>query len=404
MRKVNMLSAKEVETAKPQKRAYKLIDGEGLYLYVTPAGGKLWRLKYRRPDDKEDTLCLGMLAHVSLKKARELKLEAKKKLAEGIDPKEEKKRLKSDAEAEKRKVVLTFEKVGREWFEKKSLDKQEGYKKLLRNRLENQIFPAFGSVAMEDIDAPTILNALRKVENRGSYDMAKRLARITRQICSYAVACGYVKHNAASEIMAGLSSGGSVQHRAAITDPKQVGQLLRALDEYDGCVTIKYALRILPYVFVRSQELRGAKWKEIDFQKALWTIPAERMKMKKVHVVPLARQVLAILGELYGMTGADELVFPSPQSRSRCISDMGLLNALRRLGYDKDQMCIHGFRAMASTLLNEQQYPSDIIEMQLAHSESDNSRRPYNRAQYLKERQKMMQEWADYLDKLRAAA
>lgn len=204
--------------------------------------------------------------------------------------------------------------------------------------------------------------------------------------------------------MAELSSGGSVQHRAAMTDPKQVGQLLRALEEYDGCLTIKYALRILPYVFVRSQELRGARWKEIDLQKALWTIPAERMKMKKVHVVPLARQVKELLEELYGLTGADELVFPSPQSRSRCISDMGLLNALRRLGYDKDQMCIHGFRAMASTLLNEQQYPSDIIEMQLAHCERDNSRRPYNRAQYLKERQKMMQEWADYLDGLRTAA
>lgn len=165
-------------------------------------------------------------------------------------------------------MVLTFEKVGREWFEKKSLDKQEGYKKLLKNRLENQIFPALGSVAMEDIDAPTILNALRKVDHRGSYDMAKRLARITRQICSYVVACGYVKHNAASEIMAGLSSGGAVQHRAAMTDPRQVGQLLRALDDYDGCFTIQYALRILPYVFVHSQELRGAKWKEIDFQKA----------------------------------------------------------------------------------------------------------------------------------------
>ncbi|WP_295639350.1 integrase arm-type DNA-binding domain-containing protein [uncultured Mailhella sp.] len=378
-----------------------MFDGEGLYLFVTRAGGKFWRMKYRKNDGKEDTLTFGSYPEVSLRKARELKAEARRKLALGIDPKEEKRRLEQEAESEERDKALTFEVVGKEWFEKRTVDKTALYRHQLSNRLNNQIFPEIGNIPIKKLKPVDILAALRKVEARGALEMAKRLARCIRQICSYAVSAGYIDLNPASELTGALASSVKSTPRAAITSPSEVGALLRALEQYQGHFAIKYALQIMPYVFVRSQELRNASWKEIDFEKALWIIPAERMKKRREHIVPLAHQVVTLFKNLQKFSGDGEYVFPSPQSKSQCISDVGLLNGLRRLGYGREEMCIHGFRAMASTLLNEQQYNPDVIEAQLAHVEKNNSRRPYNRAQYLDERRKMMQEWADYLDELR---
>jgi integrase len=291
-----------------------------------------------------------------------------------------------------------------QWFHKRENGKSEHYKYLLTNRLKNQILPALGATPIDAIEPQGILALLHTVEERGAIEQAKRLGRIIKQVCSYAVACGYTKYNAASEIMGALSSAGEIKHRATLTKPQEVGALLRALDMYQGDISVCYALRILPYVFVRSQELRGARWEEIDFDKAEWVVPAERMKMKAAHVVPLARQVVKLFLELRSWSGGSALCFPSPWSKSRCISDVGLLNAIRRLGYGKDEMCIHGFRSMASTLLNEQGYRPDVIEAQLAHAEKNAIRRAYNHAEYLPERRTMMQEWADYLDGLRDGA
>ncbi len=407
MREANKLSAKAADNAKPQDKPYKLADGEGLYLYITPAGGKLWRMKYYKPatgegKKQEGLLSFGAYPAVSLKQAREMKLEARKLLALGLDPAFEKKRLKIEADAAQLKASLTFEVVAREWFRKRTPDKTERYKYLLKNRLENQLLPALGAIPIADMEPQSILAVLHEVEERGAIEQAKRLGRIVKQVCSYAVACGYTKYNAASEIMAALSSAGEVTHRAAITKPDEVGKLLRALDEYQGDMSISYALRILPYVFVRSQEIRGTRWDEIDLASGTWTIPAERMKKKVSHTVPLARQVVKLFLELRAWSGSSALCFPSPWAQGRCISDMGLLQAIRRLGYNKEEMCIHGFRGMASTLLNEQGYRPDVIEAQLAHVEKNAVRRAYNHAEYLPERRAMMQAWADYLVHLKS--
>ncbi len=401
MKANNKLSAKDVENAKPKEKAYKLADGEGLYLFCTPAGGKLWRMSYR-VDGKEKTLCLGAYPDISLKNAREARAEKRKMIAQGIDPMIEKKRVKQEEKRRQREESMTFAVVAREWFSQKMPDRKELYRQQTITRLENHVFPYIGNIPITNLEPSQILAGLRVTEGRGSVDMAHRLARLIRQVCKYAVAAGYAKFNAASDLSEALKKRPPVKPRAAITNPREIGVLLRAIDDYPGDISTRYALKIMPYVFVRSQELRGARWDEIDFATAIWTIPADRMKMKKEHIVPLAPQVLRLFEELREWSGHVNLCFPSPHSSSKNISDMCLLNALRRMGYEKESMCIHGFRAMASTLLNDSgKYRSEVIEAQLAHSEKNNSRRPYNRAEYLQERKKMLKEWADYLDRLR---
>jgi len=233
-------------------------------------------------------------------------------------------------------------------------------------------------------------------------ETAHRLAQLAGQVCRYARLVGYAKYDVASGLVEALPPV-QTEHYPAIIDPKEIGALLRAIDDYPGDVSTRYALRIMPYVFVRSGELRAATWKEFDLAGAEWVIPARRMKMKRPHNVPLARQVLALLAELREYSGGWDLLFPSPFSATRCISDMALLNALRRMGYGKEQMCVHGFRTTASTILNEQGYRPDVIEAQLSHGEKNAIRGAYNRAEYMPERRSMMQEWADYLDGLREA-
>lgn len=391
-----------IRSIKPGAKVQKLSDGEGLYLHVTPAGGKLWRLAYRFCG-KQKTLSFGAYPAVSLKEARARRFKAKELLAAGIDPGEQKKQAKADASAIAKEMATTFEAVAREWFEKKTAHLTPDYRKQIISRLEKMIFPHIGTIPMARLESADILVASNHAEKRGAIETAHRLVRLTGQICRYARLVGYCKYDVASGLSEALPSV-QTTHLAAITEPEKIGQLLRAIEEYDGYPSIAFALRILPYVFVRSGEIRAAQWSEINLDTAEWTIPAGRMKMRQPHYVPLARQVVKLFEAQREYSCDCDLVFPSPFSNTRCISDMGLLNALRRIGYAKGEMTIHGFRGMASTLLNEQGYRSDVIEAQLAHGERNAVRKAYNHAAYISERRNMLQEWADYLDVLRSAA
>ena len=380
----------------------KEADGGGLNFQ----GGKYWRLSYRFAG-KQKTLALGVYPAVSLKAARQARDAARELLAQGIDPGEKKKADKEEELRLKREQEHTFRTVAMEYYQRKLTDKREHYKKQTLSRLENQIFPFMGDIPVSQLRPAHILAGLREVEERGAIDMAHRLASLIRQVCRYAVAAGYAEFNAASELTAAMMPKPKATPRAAILNPQKIGQLLRDIDEYPCSMSVRYALKLMPYLFVRSQELRNARWGEFDFENALWHIPAERMKMKSAHIVPLAGQVLSLLKELRQARrewGDDtDLLFPSPQSNTRAISDMGLLNALRRMGYEREEMCIHGFRSIASTLLNESgKYRAEVIEAALAHAERNQVRAAYNRAEYLEERRVLMQDWADRVDAMRA--
>ena len=389
-----------IKNAKPGKKQIKLFDDGGLFLLVTPKGGKLWRLKYRF-GGKEKLLSIGPYSDIGLKEARRRREEARELLAQGLDPGEAKKEAKAIIKAEERAQASSFEAVAREWYGKKTAHLTPDYRKQIMSRLENQLFPHIGGKLVSALEPADILGAVSHAEKRGAIETAHRLVQFASQVCRYARLVGYCKYDVAAGLTEALPSI-QTKHLAAITDPKEVGHLLRAIDDYQGDISIVTAMKILPYTFVRSGELRAAEWAEIDLNRAEWVVPAGRMKMRQPHVVPLARQVVKMLTAMREYSGHGKLVFPSPFSATRCISDMGLLNALRRMGYEKGVMTIHGFRGMASTLLNEQGYRPDVIEAQLAHGERNTVRKAYNHAEYLPERRRMMTEWADYLDTLKA--
>lgn len=391
-----------IKAFKPKGTPYKKYDNDGLYLEVAPSGGKWWRLKYRF-GGKEKRISLGTYPAIGLKDARQRRDEAKTMLAKGIDPGEHKKAIKAEAAASATDEALTFEVVAREWYAKKTVALTDGYRKQLMARLENLLFPYIGKIRLSALEPADILKAIRPTEERGHIETAHRLTQIAGQICRYARLVGYTKYDVASRLSEALPPVQS-QHFAAITDPAEIGHLLRAIDDYQGDISVTYALRIMPYVFVRSGELRAAEWQEINLGEAEWIIPAGRMKMRRPHLVPLAPQVVKLFTELKVITGTGRYIFPSPFSAGRCISDVGLLNGLRRMGYNKSQMTIHGFRTMASTLLNEQRYRPDVIEAQLSHGDKDLIRAAYNRAEYQSERRQMMDDWAGYLDGLREQA
>ena len=398
-----MLTETEIRNARPREKAYKLSDGGQMYLYVTPAGGKSWRLD-AVIDGKRATLTLGRYPAMTLKQARQAADRARALIAQCIDPRLEKKRVEGQAQEQERQKALTFGHVALEWHAVKTADYAPGYRKQLLARINKLLIPYIGDMPLADIEPSDIIAACKHTEQRGCIEQAHRLLQLAGQIFRYARACGYMKYNTAAGLTEALAPMPKDKPRAALTDPQEVMHLLRAINEYNGHVSILYALRILPYVAVRSQELRCAKWQEVDLEKALWTIPAERMKMKSPHVVPLARQVVGLFQELKDWTGGEGLCFPSAQGRGKPITPEGLLQGLRRLGYAKDEMSIHGFRSIASTMLNEAGYRWDVIEAQLAHAERNKVRAAYNRADYLDERKTMLQSWADYLDALRAGS
>lgn len=377
-------------------KVQKCSDGGGLYLHVSPVGGKLWRMGYRF-DGKQRTLSFGAYPAVSLKEARNKREEAKELIAAGIDPGSQKRAMKAAIKSES---ANSYEVIAREWFEKYSAGWSESNKVKVLARQLNYIFPFIGGKPIRQVTAPELLDALRRIEKRGSLDTAHRALQDCSRIFRYAIATGRGERDTAADLRGALPPAKG-SNFATITDPKDVGALLRAIGGYEGGVVVASALRLAPLVFVRPGELRQAEWSEFDFDAAEWRIRAERMKMRQVHIVPLARQTLSILRELHAFTGHGQFLFPSPRTDCRPISDVALLAALRRMGYSKEQMTVHGFRSMASTLLNEQGYNRDWIERQLAHGERNSIRAAYNYAEYLPERRQMMQEWADYLDKLR---
>ena len=390
-----MLTDAIIRNTKPKDKPFKLTDGGGLYLLVNSTGSRLWRLKYR-VGGLEKKLALGAYPEVSLREAREKAVEARKMIREGIDPSQAKKAQKASASG-----ADTFETIAREWFEKFSPTWTPSHGERIIRRLERDIFPWLGKKPIKDIHAPDLLSVLRRIEERGAVETAHRASQNCGQVFRYAVATGRAERDPSGDLRGAIPPT-KAKHHASITDPKEIGGLLRAIDAYEGGLIVRCALRLAPLVFTRPGELRRAEWKEIDWDKAEWSIPGEKMKMREKHVVPLSRQAIEILHELQPLTGEGRFLFPSPRSWDRPMSENAVLAALRRMGYSGDQMTGHGFRSMASTLLNEQGWNRDAIERQLAHAERDEIRAAYNYAQHMPERRKMMQAWADYLDELKA--
>jgi len=389
-----------IKNAKPGDKATRMFDGGGLYLEVAPAGGKWWRLKYRY-DGKEKRLSLGVYPDVGLKNARERRDAARKLLADGVDPGENRKAVKA---AKSDRAANSFEVIAREWFAKKSPGWAKSNSDKIMMRLENDALPWLGGRPIAEITPPELLKTLRRIEERGAVESAHRMRNYCGQIFRYAIATGRAKRDASADLKGALAPTVK-EHRASITDPKAAAQLLRAIDGYQGTFVTKCALLLAPLVFVRPGELRKAEWVEIDIEKAEWNIPAERMKLREPHLVPLCTQAVDILSELQALTGGGKYVFPGARTNGRPMSDNAILAALRRMGYAKDEMSGHGFRAMARTILDEVLgVRPDFIEHQLAHAVKDPNGRAYNRTAHLAERRKMMQQWADYLDKLKAGA
>ncbi len=394
------LSDTAIKNAKPGAKPIKLTDEKGMFLLIAPAGGKWWRLKYRF-GGKEKLLSLGTYPEVSLKAARDRRDDARKLLADGVDPSENRKAVKS---AKTERAANSFEVIAREWYSKKRPGWATSNAEKIIRRLENDAFPWLGGRPIAEITPPELLKTLRRIEERGAVESAHRMRYYFGQIFRYAIATGRAERDVAADLRGALSTA-ETQHRAAITDPKAIGALLRAMDDYQGTFVTKCALRLAPLVFVRPGELRKAEWVEIDLDKAEWNIPSERMKMREPHLVPLSAQAVQILRELYELTGHGRYVFPGARTNGRPMSDNAILAALRRMGFAKDEMSGHGFRAMARTILDEVlQVRPDFIEHQLAHAVRDPNGRAYNRTAHLAERRKMMQQWADYLDKLKAGA
>jgi integrase len=384
-----------IQATKPRDRAYKLSDGRGLHLLVTSAGGRLWRFRYRYAG-KENMLGLGLYPEVTLQDARERREEARRLLAQGIDP-------SAQRQAIRHAASHTVEGVVREWLNRhRAVVTPEAYV-ADSGRLEKFILPALGSRPIGEVAAPELLVALRKIEARGTHEIARRTQSLCGRIWRYAVATGRAQADISASLKGTLTPPES-RSFAALTEPAKVGALLRAIDGYHGHPVTAHALRLAPLVFVRPGELRAAEWNEfsLDCEEPEWRIPGERMKMGEQHVVPLSRQAVTILRELRPLTGVGRFVFPGLRTNSRPLSENTLNAALRRLGYSNEEMTAHGFRAMASTLLNEQGFPPDIIELQLAHAERNKVRAAYNRAMRIPERRQMMQAWAHYLDKLKA--
>lgn len=396
----------KARNAKPGEKQVKLFDGDGLFMLVTPAGGKWWRFKYRF-GGKEKLLALGTYPEVSLADARQRRDDARKLVANGVDPGEVKKAQKA---ARLQAGENSFEVVAREWHSKFAPTWADSHAYWVMRRLEQYVFPDIGSRSIAELKAPDVLKMLRRIEGV-ALETAHRVKFVCGQIFRYAVGTGRAERDPTADLK-GLLPPRSQKHHAAITDPKEVAGLLRAIDGFNGTFTVKCALQLAPLVFLRPGELRQAEWSEFDLDAGEWNIPIGRMKLKKrikeersgeKHLVPLSTQAVAILKELQALTGQSRYVFPSARSFARPMSNMAINAALDRMGF-KGEMTAHGFRALARTILDEiLQVRLDLVEHQLAHSVKDPLGRAYNRTTHLTERRKMMQIWADYLDGLKGA-
>jgi len=377
-----------------------MADGGGMFLLVTPAGGKLWRLKYRI-EGREKLLAMGSYPEVSLGDARKRRGEARTLLAHGKDPSREKQREKVRAQIG---AADTFQAITDEYCSKRRRDGEKGWTPATAKRSEyllSQLNPSIGRLAISQIEPADVLSAIRKIESKGNLESARRTLQLASMVFRYAVATARLGSDPTRDLRGALTAP-KVVHYGAITDASRVGELLRAIDGYEGQGFTKLALQLAPHVFVRPGELRHAEWEEIDLGSAVWSIPAGKMKMSKPHHVPLSRQSIDILRQLNEATGPAGYVFPSIRTTTRPMSENTLNAALRRLGYASEEMTAHGFRAMASTLLNESgKWNSDAIERALAHGDSDKVRAAYHRGTHWLERVSMAQWWSDYLDQLR---
>lgn len=386
----------KVKTAKSADKDYKLSDGKGLFLLVKKSGSKYWRMKYRI-DGREKLLAIGVYPDTSLASARKACNTAREQLTQGIDPSQHKQASKA---ARKNAVANNFEAVAREWLTRRGKKSESGDKRLL-NMLEKDLFPHLGKGPIGDITPPELLRALRRIEGRGAIETAHRAKQYAGQIFRYAVATGRCDRDPSADLTGALKVP-IKSHFPAITNPREVGALMVAIHDYQGTPPVKAALKLSPLLFCRPGELRQMEWPEVNFGEKRVELPAEKMKIKEPHIIPLSTQALSILEELYLLTGRGRYVFPSARGASRPLSENGVRTALRSLGYTNEQMSPHGFRAMARTLLDEVlEFPVDWIEHQLAHAVRDANGRAYNRTKHLKQRREMMQRWADYLDELR---
>jgi len=392
-----MLTYIQINAAKPRAKAYNLSDSQNLYLVIQPNGSKLWRFNYRFLD-KQKKLHLGGWPTVSLAEARVRRDEAKKKIAEGIDPALEKKRARIAA---KYAAANTFEAVAKEWLVKCERD---GLAPVTVDKIRwllAKAYPLIGNIPIAQITPHEALAVLRKIEATGAYETARRMRSVLSRVFRYGVATVRCEKDVAADLRGAIAVP-KVKHFAAITRPSEVGALLRAIDGYTGHKVTVMAMRLSPHVLLRPGELRQAEWTDIDFEEAIWFIPAERMKMRRPHRVPLSRQVIAMLQELHEHTHWWKYLFPCLGKPRKPMSENAVNQGLRKLGYTTDQMTAHGFRAMAATLLNEMgEWNPDAIERQLAHVDTNQVRRAYARGEYWDERVAMMQRWSDYLDELR---
>lgn len=391
-----MLTDVVVRNAKPKDKAYKIADERGMYLLVQPSGGKLWRFDYRY-FGKRKTKALGIYPDITLIKARELRDEARRLLASDVDPSEVR---KAEKAAKLGKLSNSFEVIAREWVLVHLMSKSKMNAERSLRRFELYLFPRFGSKALADIEPPELLSAIRVIQNLNKIDTAKRTLQTAGQVWRYAVQTGRAVRDVTADLKGAIPSA-KVKHMAAFTDPKDVAGLLRAIDAFTGTFTVQSALKLAPLVFVRPAELRKAKWDDIDFDMAEWRYTVTKTNTE--HIVPLSRQALGILKEIYMFSGSGQFVFVNGHNSKEAMSDAAINAALRRMGYDtKTEITGHGFRALARTLLHERlDIDPHIIEHQLAHRVPDSLGSAYNRTKFLAQRKDMMQKWADYLDGLK---
>jgi integrase len=388
------LTDTEVRKARPTEKPYRLSDGASLYLWVTPAGGKLWRWAYKH-EGKEKLMSFGKYPAVSLALARERHADARKLLAIGLDPMAQRKATKT---AEKIAAENSFQTIAGLWFEHWRAEKSLQHVDATRRRMEANILPLLGARSISEIEAPELVAMVKAIEARGAADLAKRALENTGQIFRFAIAHGFAKRNPASEFRPADVLKPTHKTNLARIDAKELPRLLRAIEVYQGTQVTRLAMKLMAMTFVRTSELIGAKWSEFDMEAARWDIPAERMKMRDAHIVPLATQAIELLEMLRTLTGSTEWLFPGDRVVTKPMSNNTILQALRRMGY-QGRMTGHGFRGLASTILHEQGYDHEHIELQLAHAPRNAVSAAYNHALNLEPRAKMMQDWADYLER-----
>ncbi|KHT23889.1 tyrosine-type recombinase/integrase [Pectobacterium brasiliense] len=387
------LNARQIETAKPQDKEYKLTDGAGLYLLIKPNGAKYWRLKYRVAG-KEKKLSIGVYPDISLAEARLKREEARKIVASGGDPSEQK---QVERQAKKINIDNTFKAIALEWHEYKRPNWSKGYAEDLMEAFENDIFPDIGKRPIAEIKPLEMLTSLRKLEKRGVLDKLRKIRQTCNQVFRYAIVTGRAENNPASELASALPPPKATHYPHLLPDDLPV--FLRALSTYSGSKVTQLATRILMLTGVRTIELRQAEWKEFDFEKGLWEVPKERMKMRRPHLVPLSNQVIDALQQLYAVTGRYNLVFPGRNDITKPMSEASINQVLKRIGYH-GKATGHGFRHTMSTILHEQGYNTAWIELQLAHVDKNTIRGTYNHAQYLEQRRSMLQWYGDFIDGL----